>query len=654
MISLNSCKELSGYFCLYSTTSFNFSSKTSNKLYSTDPVSSKTTYKGYAPSHYPFIILKDGQTNGYYKIQTDSEVNSTRTGMVVQEAYTYTKSYGYIPTDSIKIVLQGSNSTSLGTNTQNTEGQPTGKNDDEPTLYYEANCQNAGWLEQVNEPNTAGTTGQSLDLYQLKISLKNVTNNVTLSGKVYSNGQWFSYNNITSDTVLGNNGQTIQFVNFSLNNLSNYQLQYRVHSANVGWQNWVNAGTQAGTSNKNIQAIEFRLVKVSSIPITSVTLDKTTVSLVKGASSTLEATINPSDTTDSKTLTWKSSDQNVATVDENGKVTGVNTGIATITVTTSNNKTATCQVTVIKQTPTLSYQTHIEDYGWQASVTEGNVSGTTGKSKRLEGIKISLKNNESYTGDIEYRTHVQDYGWQNWVSNGELSGTSGQSKRLEAIQIRLTGEMADNYDVYYRVHAQEFGWLDWAKNGESSGTAGYSYRLEAIEIKLVEKEGSAPGSTAIPYHQKYYVGYKTHVQDYGWQSMVYDGSTSGTTGKCKRLEGIQIQLKQAQYEGKIEYRTHIQDIGWETSWKSNGNTSGTTGKSKRLEAIQIRLTGEMAKQYKIYYRVHAQDYGWLGWASDGASAGTEGLSKRLEGIQIKLVKKGEAAPGSTDKAFIKK
>ena len=225
---------------------------------------------------------------------------------------------------------------------------------------------------------------------------------------------------------------------------------------------------------------------------------------------------------------------------------------------------------------------------------------------------------------------------------------------MEAIQIRLTGEMADNYDVYYRVHAQEFGWLDWAKNGESSGTAGYSYRLEAIEIKLVEKGGSAPGSTAIAFHQKYYVGYQTHVQDYGWQGMAYDGSTSGTTGRSKRLEGIQIKLENPLYEGNIEYKTHIQDIGWETSWTSNGSTSGTTGKSKRLEAIQIRLTGEMAKQYNIYYRVHAQDYGWLGWASDGASAGTEGLSKRLEGIQIKLVKKGEAAPGSTDKAFIKK
>ena len=44
----------------------------------------------------------------------------------------------------------------------------------------------------------------------------------------------------------------------------------------------------------------------------------------------------------------------------------------------------------------------------------------------------------------------------------------------------------------------------------------------------------------------------------------------------------------------------------------------------------------------------------LDWAKNGASAGTEGLSKRIETIEIVLVKKGEKAPGSTAKPFIKK
>lgn len=56
-----------------------------------------------------------------------------------------------------------------------------------------------------------------------------------------------------------------------------------------------------------------------------------------------------------------------------------------------------------------------------------------------------------------YRTHVQSFGWQNPVTNGAMSGTSGKAKRLEAIQIKLYGEMANRFDVYYRVHAQSYG-----------------------------------------------------------------------------------------------------------------------------------------------------------------------------------------------------
>ncbi len=300
----------------------------------------------------------------------------------------------------------------------------------------------------------------------------------------------------------------------------------------------------------------------------------------------------------------------------------------------------------------VQYQTHVQTYGWQKPAYNGETAGTTGQGKRLEAITLSLLNTK-YTGGIQYRTHVQTYGWQGWKSNGQMSGTSGEAKRLEAIQIQLTGDMASHYDVYYRVHAQHFGWLDWAKNGQSAGTAGYGYRLEAIQVKFVEKGQNAPGSTSTPFHQTY-VGYRTHVQTYGWQGRVYDGDVSGTTGQAKRLEGIEVSLQNQQYNGGIQYRTHVQTYGWENGWKSNGAMSGTSGQAKRLEAIQIQLTGDMANHYDVYYRVHAQKFGWLGWAKNGESAGSAGYGYRLEGIQIVLVAKGGSAPGSTANSFHQK
>lgn len=303
---------------------------------------------------------------------------------------------------------------------------------------------------------------------------------------------------------------------------------------------------------------------------------------------------------------------------------------------------------VVTSSPSISYQTHVQDYGWQSWKSNGEVSGTVGQSKRLEGINIKLSN---INGSIEYKTHVQDIGWQDWKSNGQMSGTSGQSKRLEAIKVKLSGEAANQYDVYYRVHAQDYGWLDWAKNGESAGTEGYSKRLEGIQIVLVKKGESAPGSTSRPFICKM-IKYQTHVQNIGWQGEKADGEMSGTTGQSLRLEAIKIQLSSS-IDGGIVYKTHVQDYGW-LNFVTNGQASGTTGQAKRLEAIQMQLTGNAKNQYDLYYRVHAQNFGWLGWAKNGESAGTAGYSYRLEGIQIVLVPKGGNAPGSTSKHYYNK
>ena len=87
-------------------------------------------------------------------------------------------------------------------------------------------------------------------------------------------------------------------------------------------------------------------VKTATIAVTGVTLNKTATSLLVGGSETLTATVAPAEATNKK-VTWKSDKPEIASVDANGKVTGVKAGEATITVTTEDGgKTATCKVTV--------------------------------------------------------------------------------------------------------------------------------------------------------------------------------------------------------------------------------------------------------------------------------------------------------------------
>ncbi|MCI9524819.1 MAG: leucine-rich repeat protein [Erysipelotrichaceae bacterium] len=80
--------------------------------------------------------------------------------------------------------------------------------------------------------------------------------------------------------------------------------------------------------------------------IKSVVLNQTALTLEEGSNQSLRATINPSDTTDAKDLTWVSSNTSVATINQSGEVTAVAPGTATITVTTVNGRKAECKITV--------------------------------------------------------------------------------------------------------------------------------------------------------------------------------------------------------------------------------------------------------------------------------------------------------------------
>ena len=282
--------------------------------------------------------------------------------------------------------------------------------------------------------------------------------------------------------------------------------------------------------------------------------------------------------------------------------------------------------------PSISYTTHIQDIGWQNQVKDGEMAGTEGQSKRLEAIKITLKDLSGVK--IKYQTHIQDIGWQDWKYDGTLAGTEGQSKRLEAIRIEL--EENDKYSIMYRVHIQDIGWQDWRYDGEKAGTEGQSKRLEAIQIKIVEKQTSIS------------VNYSVHVQDIGWQNWKAEEKIAGTEGQSKRLEAIKIELLTNIKNLKLKYRVHIQDIGWQ-DWKDSEEMAGTEGQSKRLEAIQIKL--ENTQDYSIEYRVHVQDIGWQDWVKDGEISGTEGQSKRLEAIQIRIISKEKDSDSQEEPKF---
>ncbi len=117
------------------------------------------------------------------------------------------------------------------------------------------------------------------------------------------------------------------------------------------------------TKKNSTESVEFTIqyagVTVAK-PVTGVTLSKTTLTLPENGSDTLTATVTPDDASVS-TVTFTSSNINVAKVtqekDSNtATITAVGPGTTTITTTTTQgNRTATCQVTVKPDTPSITF-----------------------------------------------------------------------------------------------------------------------------------------------------------------------------------------------------------------------------------------------------------------------------------------------------------
>ncbi len=126
------------------------------------------------------------------------------------------------------------------------------------------------------------------------------------------------------------------------------------------------------------------------VPATGLTVSETAKTVYAGDSFDLTATVEPSDATDK--VAWKSSDDKIATVDANGKVTGVAVGTATITA-TAGNFTATCEVTV--KANTFSYK--IQPMVWKGSgiatkeATDVKVTATDADGNVIEAVQDASK-----------------------------------------------------------------------------------------------------------------------------------------------------------------------------------------------------------------------------------------------------------------------
>ena len=451
-------------------------------------------------------------------------------------------------------------------------------------IQYEAHVSNIGWMSSKRDGSTAGTTGQSKAVEDLKVSILNPVEDGSVQIDAHVSGIGWQGWDTPSASEGGTTGQgrAVEAVRLRLTGslAKDYDVYYRVHASNIGWMAWAKDGEEAGTTGfgRSVEAVQVRLVR-------------------KGDAA-------------------PSSD-------------GANVDYA------------------FKKKPmSLTYRAHVSNVGWQGAVSDGATAGTTGRGLALEDLKLSIDSSDYSDGSaVQIDAHVSGIGWQGWdTPSASEGGTTGQGRAVEAVRLRLTGSLANDYDVYYRVHASNIGWMAWAKDGEEAGTTGMSCSLEAVQIKLVRKGASHPDTMGYSHLEIPTLTYSSQSNG-TWQNTVSAGEVSGTTGKGIPITGF-LAKTTSFVAGGINYQLHLSNVGW-TSDKSNGDQLSSATESNSVEAIKVSLSGDLATYFDVWYRVHVDNVGWLGWTKNGAIAGSTGYGTHVQAVQVRITRKGAAAPGST-------
>ncbi|MDR3242071.1 MAG: glucosaminidase domain-containing protein [Lactobacillaceae bacterium] len=379
-----------------------------------------------------------------------------------------------------------------------------------PSVQYRTHVQDIGWQGFVADGATAGTTGQGKRLEAINIKLAN--QDASNSGSI----------------------------------------QYQTHVQNIGWQGWTQDGGLSGTQGQGLrlEAIRIKLT---------------------GNMANLYDVYYRVHAENFGWLNWASNGTDAGTMGfgyrlEAIQIKLVPKGQAAPGLTVNSSYTMA--------PPTINYQTHVQNIGWQNWVADGTLAGTTGQSLRVEAYQAKLTNMPpTVGGGVIYRAYVQNIGWDSIVSNGSQAGKTGRGLRVEAMALELTGSIKNYYDVYYRTFVQNIGWVSWAKNGQTAGTMGQGLRVEAMQIQLVKKGNAGPANAQnaqtdfinkiAPASQRASAGYGTYpslqiaqaILESGWGKSTLAVQANNYFGIKGTYNGQYVNMQTQEYNEKGELIT---------------------------------------------------------------------------------------------------
>ena len=189
---------------------------------------------------------------------------------------------------------------------------------------------------------------------------------------------------------------------------------------------------------------------ISYVAPTGVSLNKSSILLAANGTETLVPTVAPADAT-YKDVTWSSNDEAIATVDNNGVVTGVNAGTTTITVETQDGHlTASCTVTV-KSNPQIKRNNYATGVSYKMYLqTKGYFNGGIGGAPYLGETDTNYSNGV----DVKFETVN---------SKLRLYFMDGETKKYIVAYLNAT---YDNFGIFTEEELSGKTVFDWYINSD--------------------------------------------------------------------------------------------------------------------------------------------------------------------------------------------
>ena len=276
------------------------------------------------------------------------------------------------------------------------------------------------------------------------------------------------------------------------------------------------------------------------LPVSKVTLNETSTALVVGNTKQLIATVEPANADDS-TVTWKSGDTNVATVDQNGNVTAVGVGSTTITA-TAGGKSATCTVIVTaKPVPIqgialadaevfVGYTVQFAPVFSPADTTERDVKWSSSDTKIA-----TVDANGRVTGVAEGKVTITVTSTANPAITASCTVTV--TKNLSDDLASIIGALGNGSLPFIDVTARDYFYdaVKWAvDNGITSGTSRYTFspnaactRAQVVTFLWRAAGCPQPVSKVNPFTD-------VRADDYFYDAVLWaveNGITNGTSAK---------------------------------------------------------------------------------------------------------------------------